>query len=367
MWLDTLNLRDFRNYTAQSFTFDHGVNLIYGENAQGKTNLLESIAALSTMKLFRTSQKKDGIRFGAENGSIHADFRAQNRDFTLEILFSHQKALEILRNNIKMRRQADAIGILKSVLFCPEDLNLVRDGAVARRRFLDTAICQLRPQYSAALGEYNKLLDHKTRILRDSDIKPALLELLDDFTLRLASFGAQLIHRRALFLRVLAEQATQIHTEIAGGSENLQLTYRTVKAIVDPLAPTSTLAEKLLEDMLQHRAAEISARSCLIGPHRDDIVLQINGNSAAAFASQGQVRTCALALKLAERELFFMDCGEYPLLLLDDVLSELDKKRQDFVLNKISGGQVFITCCEDELASKIKTGKIIEIFQGKQR
>lgn len=366
MRLDTLSLSNFRNYTQQDFHFADGVNIICGQNAQGKTNLLEAIAALSTMRLFRTAQKKEGLRFGQEQGKIMGRFYANQRDFTMEIRLFRRKSLEIYRNDVRMKRQADAVGTLQTVLFCPDDLLLIREGAGARRRFIDTALCQLRPKYAQALWEYQKLLEHKTRILRDSEEKPSLLELLDDFTLRMAGFAAQLIRQRALFIRALTIHAQEIHRDIAGNDEKLTLAYQTVSTIDDPYASASQIARQVLAHSMQHRSAEIAARSCLSGPHKDDLFITINEQRAAAFGSQGQVRTCALALKLAERTLFYEDSKEYPLLLLDDVLSELDRRRQDFVLNHIAGGQVFITCCEEALLQRVKNGKIFKIYNGQQ-
>lgn len=365
MQLQMMKLHNYRNYEQEMFSFGEKVNLICGRNAQGKTNLLEAVCAVSTMRLFRTGQKKDGLRFGQEHAEITAAFTTQNRLFELKLCLHRHKTMEIYRNGVRLRRQADASGLLRTVLFCPDDLNLVRAGAVARRRFLDNALCQLRPRYARALEEYHKLLEHKTRILRDSEEKPALLELLDDFSLRMAQMGALLVHRRALFCRVLADKARAIHANIAGEDESLAVRYQTVSGIEDPFAPVQKLAERLYTHAMNHRQAEVSARSCLSGPHKDDLVLEINGKPAAAFGSQGQVRTCALALKLAERDLFYDDSGEYPILLLDDVLSELDSRRQEYVLGRIEGGQVLITCCEPELPAKIADGKVFYLQNGK--
>ncbi|MGE4548239.1 MAG: DNA replication/repair protein RecF [Intestinibacillus sp.] len=366
MRLGTLKLHNFRNYADEVFSFGPGVNLICGQNAQGKTNLLEAVSALSTMRLFRTGQKRDGLRFGEDAAAVEGEFTAQGREFTLQLRLYRQKTMEIYRNGVRIRRQADAAGLLQTVLFCPDDLYLVREGAAARRRFLDTALCQLRPRYAQLLEEYNRLLDHKTRILRDSEEKPALLDLLDDFSLRMAQLGAQLIRRRAHFVRALADKARDIHAEISGGREALSVSYRTVSGVPDPFVPAAVLAAQLYTHALSHRVAEIGARSCLSGPHKDDLLLSIDGRPAAAFGSQGQVRTCALALKLAERDLFAEDTGEPPLLLLDDVLSELDRGRQDFVLNRIGGGQVLITCCEEELVERIRGGEVFRIRDGKR-
>ena len=205
MNVHTLALENFRNYEKARFAFDPSVNLVCGENGQGKTNLLEAVAACSTMRLFRTAQKKEGLRFEADHAFIRADFAAHDRDFTVELRLSRAKSMEIYKNGVRQKRQADMQGLLKTVLFCPEDLMLVRAGAGARRRFLDVALCQLRPNYARYLEEYNRLHDHKTRILRDSEEKPSLLNLWEDFSLRMAYFGARIIRYRAYYCRRLLE------------------------------------------------------------------------------------------------------------------------------------------------------------------
>lgn len=359
----TLTLENFRNYAAASLTLDPAVNLIVGENAQGKTNLLEAASALSTMRLFRTAQKKEGIRFGCDHGRICGTVQTEGGEMTLEICLHRARAMELWRNGVRVKRQSDVRGILRTVLFCPDDLHLVRAGAAARRRFLDAALCQLRPQYAGALAEYERVLAHKLRILKDAEEKPALLNLWEDFTLRLCQLGAVLIRYRADYIRKLAQRAGQLHAE-AAPHEQLACLYQTVSGITNPFAPPSAIAEELQAHAFAHRAAEIAARACLSGAHKDDLVLQINGVSAASYASQGQARTAALALKLAERELFFDEDNAYPVLLLDDVLSELDHRRQDFVLNHLGQGQVLITCCEQETAARLHAGSVFHIQAG---
>lgn len=363
MRICTLQLSHFRNYPSQTFAFSPAVNLIYGQNGQGKTNLLEAIAACSTMRLFRTSQKKEGIAFGQNETRLLAELEAQQRQHSLELRISRTRSMEIFKNGVRQKRQSDAQGLLKTVLFCPEDLMLIRQGAAIRRRFLDTGLCQLRPNYARYLEEYHRLHEHKTRILRDSEQKPSLLSLWEDFSLRMAQLGAQIIRYRAYYIRRLLAIAAQVHREIAP-REILSGDYHTVGTVSDPFASASVIAKQLTEHVYAHKSAEISAKSCLSGPHKDDLVLTINGNSAAAFGSQGQVRTCILSLKLAERELFFEEEHAYPVLLLDDVLSELDHKRQDFVLNHITSGQVMITCCERDIASRLQAGASFHIENG---
>ena len=255
MYIKSLKLQNFRNYADESFAFDPAVNLICGENGQGKTNLLEAAAACSTMRLFRTAQKKEGLRFGENHAFIFADFVAQERDISLELRFSRTKAMEIYKNGVRQKRQSDAQGLLKTVLFCPEDLYLIREGGAARRRFLDSAICQLRPRYEQALSEYNRLYDHKVRILRDWQENLSLLSTLDDFNLRMAQTGALIVHYRAHFIRRLQESAPAIHRDFSGGKEELSLRYETVSTVTDPLAGAKTILPQLLEHQQAHRQA----------------------------------------------------------------------------------------------------------------
>ena len=230
---------------------------------------------------------------------------------------------------------------------------------------MDSCICQLRPRYAAARAEYRKLYDQKTRILRDWEEKPSLLETLDDFNLRMAQTGAVLIHYRAHFIRKLREYAPPIHREFSGGREILALRYETVKTVVDPEASPKEIFPQLLDHQESHRQAELDARQCLSGPHKDDLTVELDGMSAKQFASQGQTRTAALSLKLGSREIFYHDTGEWAVLLLDDLLSELDARRQAFVLGHINGGQVFITCCEDEKLEGLGREKVFRIHAGR--
>lgn len=364
MKIRQIQLYHFRNYENALVILNPGVNMICGENAQGKTNLLEAIYFLSHLKTFRSGNKKNVISFGSDNGEIQVIFDADGRENTIQIRLDRNKNMGIWVNGVREKRQIDVIGKLRSVLFCPEDMYLIREGAAARRRFLDEALCQLRPNYSRYLNEYHKLLEHKIRILRDSEEKPSLLETLDDFTIRMCQVGGNLIRYRAYYLKSLRKYASEIHKFMAGGKEKLELTYNTVSTVTNPFASSAEISQKLWEHAVNHRAAEIFSRSCLSGPHKDDISIFIDGESAKNFASQGQVRTATLSLKLSEREMFYRDSGEYPILLLDDVLSELDTKRQDFVMNRISGGQVLITCCEQEKLSFMEDGKTFWVENG---
>lgn len=364
MKLRRIALDGFRNYTDFTADFSPGVNVIWGENAQGKTNLLEAIGFLSGARSHRARGDKELISFHRDQGTITAEVTSRGRDFLLEVQLFRGARRRLFVNHVKCKTAAELGGIVQTVLFCPEDLALIKAGAAERRSFLDHAICQLRPRYAEALAQYSKLLDHKTRILRDWEKHPSLLDVLEDFNEAMARAGALVIHYRAHFVRKLAEKAAQIQTEFSGGRETLALHYATVSTVRDPLGPTVELYEDLRRHQDSHAKAERDARSCLSGPHKDDLVARINGQPARQYASQGQTRTAALSLKLAERELFRDDTGQWPILLLDDVLSELDAQRQDFVLRRITGGQVILTGCEAPDGS-FPEGRTLHIMQGK--
>ena len=365
MRIESLSLRQFRNYESQEVAFDPVCNVIYGENAQGKTNLLEAIVCLSCGKSPRTRSDKELIRFGADGFVIEGGIHARDRDFQSRIQVMNGRKKKITVNKVPAKNASELSQALNTIFFSPEDLLLIREGAAARRRFMDISLCQLRPRYAAALSEYNRLYEHKTRILRDCDERPDLIATLPDFNLRMAEMGAVLIHYRARFARMLEQYAVPAHRECSGGRERLSVAYQTVKSVTDPLGDHKQIVVQLLNHQQEHHYAEISSRQCLSGPHKDDLVVNLDGLSAKSFASQGQVRTAALAMKLAAREIHREIIGEYPVLLLDDVLSELDPKRQEFVLNRISGGQVFITCCEDDRLSQMLSGQVFHVRDGR--
>ena len=364
MRIDGLELENFRNYRQQSVSFHSGCNVIYGENAQGKTNLLEALVYLSCGRSPRAKSDREMIRFDAPAGRICARVFARDREFLVEASLFQKQRRKLSINRVPAKNGAELSQIYNTVFFCPEDLFLIREGAAARRKFMDTALCQLRPKYAAALTEYNRAYQQKTRILRDYDEYPALLETLPDFNAQLVRFGAVLIHYRQQFSLRLGEYAALHHRECSGGTEELEIAYQTVSSVTDPGADLALITQQLQAHMEAHQAAERASRLCLSGPHKDDFLVRINGREAKQFASQGQTRTAALALKLAEREIYKNVTGAYPVLLLDDVLSELDPRRQEFVLNRISGGQVFITCCEADKLEGLEQGKSFHIQNG---
>ena len=363
MNLTEIELRNFRNYDHVKLDFEPGVNLIVGDNAQGKTNLLEAISYLGSGKSFRALKQKEMVRFGADFADIEGKVHAQDREQSLRwVIFNGARPRQIWRNGAKKKTAGEIAGVLPTVLFCPEDLMVLKSGASARRRLGDHALCQLRPNYDAALTEYNRILDQKNRILKDHFENPSVLEILPEYNTRLCQVGALLISYRARFYESLGKAAGKYHNQFSGGAEEFRLDYQTVSTVSDPFAPISTLTEDLQNHLERHYRAELETGQCLTGPHKDDFDVSLNGINLKSYGSQGQTRTAAISLKLAQRELMGREWGEEPVLLLDDVLSELDPGRQDFVLNQIVSGQVFITCCEPGRFTKL--GKTIEIRKG---
>lgn len=366
MRVEKIALSGFRNYEWETVEFDKGTNVISGQNAQGKTNLLEAVYMLSCGRSFRTRFDKELVGFGYSSAEILADVVSADRQQTIKIIMRPGLAKKITVNGVK-KNAGELSSVINSVLFCPDDLNIIKEGAAVRRKLLDNAISQIRPKYAEYLSEFNRLYEHKTRILKDWRDKPSLLETMDEFSDGMCRASAQIIRYRAAFAARLNEAAPPIHRDFSGKDEELSIEYKTVSTVRDPFASAKEIYYDICEHQESHRQAELDSCQCLTGAHKDDLEIYINGKNARSFASQGQTRTAALSIKLAERDIFLAETGEYPILLLDDVLSELDTKRQEFVLNRIGGGQTLISCCEDEGISQRTGGKVLFIEKGRIR
>ena len=362
MKLDHIRLEHFRNYQELDLEFDPGVNLIVGENAQGKTNLLEAISYLGSGKSFRAQKNSELVQFGAEFSKIEGRLYSQEREQQLKWILFPAKARQLYHNGVKKKTAGEISGVFQTVLFCPEDLMVLKTGASNRRRLGDQALCQLRPNYEAALSEYTRILEQKSRILKDRFENPAFLEVLPEYNTRLCQVGALLISYRARFYEGLGKAAAEYHALFSGGKEDFSLAYQTVSTVTDPFAPIAVLTGQLQDHLESHYRAELDSCQCLTGPHKDDFEVSLSRLPVKAFGSQGQTRTAAISLKLAQRELMRRESGEMPVLLLDDVLSELDAARQDFVLNQINAGQVFISCCDSERFTTL--GKTVAVHNG---
>ena len=356
-------LNGFRNYEWETVEFSEGTNVIYGSNAQGKTNLLEAVYMLSLGRSFRTRYDRELIGFDYDSAELLAEIESFGRmqDVRMVLQPGIRKRITV---NAAPRKASELSQYSNVVLFCPEDLGIVKHGAAERRKLLDTAISQIRPQYGQYLSEYNRYYEQKQKILKDWREMPQLLEMLDDFSDGLCRMSAKLIRYRASYTEKLNQKAKEIHSDFSKGEE-LEIRYKTVSTVTNPFASEKDIYYEITQHQENHREAEKESGQCLTGCHKDDLEIFINGKPARAFASQGQTRTAALSIKLAERDIDLLELGEYPILLLDDVLSELDEKRQEFVLNRIGGGQTLITCCEDEGISKRTGGKVIQVRDGR--
>ncbi len=365
MKLLKLHIKNFRNYDEADFLFSENSNLITGSNAQGKTAILEAIHFLSSGKSFRTSKVREAISFESDSFEITANFKSQGRDFEIKLFLSQKIPFKISINGVKKKKISELLGYFKCISFCPEDLMLIRSAPRDRRKFLDDSITSLRPKYYSAISEYNRLLEHKNAILKNSENRPEMLALLDDYSLRMAHFGSFLINYRKSFCVKLSKYAEEIYSEISGGREDFSLIYKTVSNIDEELIQRVDIETALYEHYLSHKSAEIATKSCLSGPHKDDFEVYLSEKNTKQFASQGQVRSVALSLKLAVCKMIAEEDGEPPVLLLDDVLSELDEYRQKFILNKIKDGQTFITSCMPLIDGSMENGKIFVIKSGK--
>ena len=355
MILNRIEYKNFRNIEALALEPDEGVNVIYGENAQGKTNLLEGIWLFSGLKSFRGAKDAELVRFGCGFARLKTAFTAGGRDQKAELTVEARRKAKL--NGVELPSCTGLIGICSAVVFSPTFLNIVKNGPEERRRFLDSALCQIKPGYAPLLAGYNRLVKQRNSLLKDVQFEPSLLDMLDVIDERMAQSGERLIEEREAYIEKLVPAAKSIHDGFSGGREEMSVCY----VRKDESGENRPLKE-LLKDA---RKNDIVNRTTSVGPHRDDIDIRINGISARSFGSQGQQRSCAVALKLGEAAVMKEATGEQPLVLLDDVMSELDSGRQDYILNHIKGWQVFITCCEPSTVLRMCSGKTFHIEQGK--
>lgn len=363
MKIKTLEIQNFRNIEDMILEPDEGVNIIYGENAQGKTNLLEAIWMFTGMRSFRSAKEKDFIRFGERRAKLKMSYDNDVREQNAEIDIAEKK--QIILGGVKKSSSSALIGEFLGTIFSPGHLELVQGGPNERRRFLNTALCQLKPNYARRLQEFNKILQERNVLLKDLRYHSELLDTLDIWDERFASFSAFLIRERLQYLDLLTPHLKEFYSGISGGKEDIDVEYHSSLPVSG--SDASLWKEPIMESLQLHRAEDIQTGYTTAGPHRDDMDILLNGISVKSFGSQGQQRSCALSLKMAEAAVIRQITGKQPVMLLDDVMSELDNSRQDYILNHIDGWQVFLTCCEpsDILRTKSETGKMIEIQGGK--
>lgn len=346
-----LKLQNFRNIENEEFLPCEEMNVIWGENAQGKTNILEAIWLFTGAKSFRGAKDNELISFEKEKASLKLDFLSEGIEKNAEIIIEDKR--KAVLNENQLRSASLLAGNLNAVVFSPSDLSIVKDGPGVRRRFIDTAIGQLHPSYIEILKKYNRAVFQRNKIIKEYKYDSTLSILLDSFEDEIAQSGEKIIAFRKKYLEEINTFLPVLYSGLSNGKEMLETNY---------VCKTS---ENLKEALFLSRKEDMYSATTSVGPHRDDIDFKINGFSARNFGSQGQQRSVALSVKLAEGEVIKKDVGECPLYLLDDVMSELDPTRQDFILNHIKGTQTFLTCCDPSNIKKLKEGKIFHIKKGK--
>ncbi len=340
--INDLILTNYRNYSKEQVAFENNVNVILGENAQGKTNIMESIYVLGLAKSHRTTRDRELIYWDEEYAKIEGRIERRTGPLSLEVIISN-KGKKVKLNRLEQRKLSEYIGALNIVMFAPEDLNLVKGSPQVRRRFIDMEMGQINPVYLYHLALYHKILQQRNHLLKNLQRKKADDGLLDILTYQLIENAAKVILKRFEFLDLLEKWANPIHNDISRGLENLSLQYKpSIK--VSETTELSKIEEELEGNFAKIKDKEIERGTSLIGPHRDDLLFLVNERDVQTFGSQGQQRTTALSVKMAELQLIYNKLGEYPILLLDDVLSELDDYRQSHLLNTIQGKvQTFVT------------------------
>ncbi|HCC35888.1 MAG TPA: DNA replication and repair protein RecF [Ruminococcaceae bacterium] len=351
-----IELENFRNIEKCGFEPGEGVNIIYGENAQGKTNLLEAVWMFTGMRSFRGAKDSELVSFGKERASAEIAFFSQGRRQSAELKIKSKR--ELCKNGVAVKSPAEMAESFPAVVFSPAHLMLVRGGPAERRRFLDTALAQLRPKYAGLLLEYKRALDQRNALLRDAPGHTELFDMFELFERRMAETAAKIINYRLRYIAALNETAPAVYGGLSRGRENLSAAYSFE-------IPDGGAVEFIISALAESREHDIRTGWTSVGPHRDDLVLSVDSLSARQFGSQGQARSAVLALKIAEAVILGRFSGEKPAALLDDVMSELDAGRQEYILNHIEGWQIFITCCEPETVKRLMGGKAFKMDQGR--
>lgn len=361
MIVQSLSLADFRNYDLQTIEFSRGVNIFYGDNAQGKTNILEAIYLCSTNKSYRGSRDRDMIRFGCEEAHLKLIGEKREIPYRIDMHLKKNKSKGIAVNSVPIRKASELLGLLHVVFFSPEDLQLIKNGPSERRRFLDMELCQLDKIYMQQLAGYNRCLVQRNTLLKEAGIRPDSLATLDVWDKQLCECGRQVIRRRAQFVQEIAPYIRDIHKRLSGEREELDISYE------------PNVNENMFEPVLEkNRDRDLRMKQTMTGPHRDDIRFLVKRQGSdqttdiRTFGSQGQQRTAALSVKMAEIELVKQKTGDTPVLLLDDVLSELDSSRQTYLLDGIRDIQTMITCTglDDLVSHRFHMDRIFRVENG---
>ena len=364
MYCKKVNVKDFRNIESEEISFCDGVNVISGENAQGKTNLLEAIYYISVGKSFRATQNAEIIRFGANRSVVDLSFNDGVRDQNIKMTIFKEKKRQAEKNGVRIDKLSDIVGCFRTVLFCPEHLSLVKDGPALRRNYLDIAISRTRPMYLYSLQKYNYILRQRNQLIKSalSDRK-TFDDTVDLWSVQLAHEAAVISKFRAEFIKKVDGHVKNCFYDMSNQKELPEISYLgSSKLEPEDYYDLNLSEEKYIELLSANHDREIYAGTTLYGAHKDDMNVLLNGKPARFFASQGQQRSISIALKLAEGEICHSEFGDYPVFLFDDVLSELDGKRRDYLINRIKNKQVIMTSCDK---NEIKSANKISVVDGK--
>lgn len=355
MRIKSLKLKNFRNYDLLSLEFDHATNIFYGDNAQGKTNILEAIYLSGTTKSHRGTKDRDMIQFGHDESHIETVIEKNNVEFKIDMHLKKNSPKGIAINKMPIRKASDLFGVIHLVFFSPEDLNIIKNGPSERRRFIDLELAQLDKLYLSDLANYNRIINQRNRLLKDIYSREDLLSTLEVWDMQLVHYGKKVIERRETFIDEINEIIEAVHRKLTDGKEHLSLSYE-----------KSNGEMELMDAILKNRERDIRMKSTSAGPHRDDICFRVGDLDIRKFGSQGQQRTAALSLKLSEIELVKMLIKDTPVLLLDDVLSELDKNRQHSLLDTIKNIQTIVTCTgvDDFVNRRFSVNKVFYVQNG---
>lgn len=366
MYVTGLRYENYRNLEDGSISPSQGIHVIYGENAQGKTNLLEALWLFTGGHSFRGAKDAEIPRLMPKTGKnaefcrLHLEFFSEERLQKAQLTIQNGKRSSVI-NGVEKKSGAALVGKVCAVIFSPEHLQLVKNGPSLRRNFVDGAICQMQPGYAKILSTYRRTLLQRNTLLKDIPRHSELLDTIDVWDMRLAKFGGSVMVRRAEYIRRLAPEIARIYQGISQNREMIDLTY---EPSVEAPEQEQAAQQALYQALVKGRDTDLRAGHTATGPHRDDLRIQINGISARMYASQGQQRSAVLAMKLAEAQILFEKTTEAPIILLDDVMSELDAGRQDYLLNHLHDRQVFITCCAPETVRLLEQGKRYHVEDG---
>lgn len=355
MYIKSLQLNGYRNYDNTTVYFDKGTNILYGDNAQGKTNILESIFLCATTKSHKGVKDKEIVNFDRDSAHITLYMDKFGDEHKIDIELRKDKSKVVSVNGSKIRKATELLGLLNVVLFSPEDLSIIKDGPSERRKFVDMELCQLDSIYLYNLSKYNKIVEARNKLIKDSFYNSELLETLNIWDSQLVSYGIQIIDKRDKFIDELNSIINEVHSKLTNGKENLEIVYE-----------PDVEREQFEKELLENRERDIKFKTTGTGPHRDDFSFIVNGIDIRKYGSQGQQRTAALSLKLSEIAIVKKITGHTPVLLLDDVLSELDSNRQNYLLSTIGNIQTIITCTglDDFVNNNFRIDKLIKVVNG---